>query len=149
MYDHPFANRFCGKMMNGFDPDKQGRRGAPWMRHLAGWAAQPPANISQDDESFTIAIYAAGLRKEDLRISAKDDVLTVAYEPTAPGERRYDDDDDERHEEWTAQSFRRRFALNKKVMADRTSARYADGVLTITLPKNPDTNTPKVNITVA
>jgi HSP20 family protein len=146
MYNHPFANRFCGKMMNPGGPKDGARWTAPWMRHFAA-GNQPPANISQDDEAFTIAIYAAGIRKEDVRVTAKDDVLTVSYEPAAPDTRHHDDD--ERHEEWTQQGFRRRFALNGKVVADKMSARYTDGVLTITLPKNPDTNTPKVSVTVA
>ena len=53
------------------------------------------------------------------------------------------------YQEYSQGSFERQFRLNNKVITETISASYADGILKVTLPKNPATNKPAQNITVA
>ncbi len=141
----------CGSM-------GRGKFGGPWGRgkfngfreRFAGKFSQPPVNIAETDQAFIISLYAAGLSKEQVTLTVKDDVLTIAYpgataaegtESTTSGNFTY--------QEYNQGAFDRSFRLNDKVIIDSISASYADGILTVTLPKNPATNKPAQTISVA
>lgn len=102
-----------------------------------------PVNIEETDNSFVIHLFAPALVKENLKVVTKDDVLTIAYQPgeEAPAEKF-------NRREYSNGTFERAFALNGKVLAEQISAAYADGILKVTLPKNPETNTPEKDILV-
>lgn len=113
------------------------------MAQRFGEWAGPAANIEETDEAFVISLYAAGIRKEAVHIHVKDDVLEVSYKPgetTAP---------EMASREHSDNPWKRGFRLNGKVLTENISAAYKDGVLRITLPKNPDTNTKPVTVTVS
>lgn len=114
---------------------------APWMQ---GFGRRIAANISETGDGFEISLFAAGLQKELFQISvAAGDVLTVAYKAPEPGNA-----GSFIYEEYQPASFERAFQLNGKVLTDQISASYTDGVLKITLPKNPETNKPAQEIQV-
>ncbi|WP_293785017.1 Hsp20 family protein [uncultured Pedobacter sp.] len=50
--------------------------------------------------------------------------------------------------EYSNGAFERAFSLNGKILVENISARYADGILQVTLPKNPETNIPEKSILV-
>jgi HSP20 family protein len=126
-------------------PWGRGKFGGFGRRH-AGWGAQPPVNIEETDTEFVISLFAAGLRKENVTLSVKDDVLTISY-PGANAESA--PQENYTYQEYSQGSFERQFRLNDKVMTESISASYADGILKVTLPKNPATNKPAQSITVA
>lgn len=114
---------------------------APWMQRFGQRAA---ANIAETENAFEISLYAAGLQKEAFQISVSaEDVLTVQYQAPekASGTTNI-------YEEYQASSFERSFQLNGKVLTDQVQAAYTDGVLKITLPKNPETNRPAQEIKI-
>lgn len=114
---------------------------APWMR---GFGNRKAANIEETDTAFTISLYAAGLSKEAFNISVNRDVLTIRY--TAPEQ---GDGKKYIHQEYQPASFERSFQLNNLVTAGEISAAYTDGVLKVTLPKNPETNQPAQDVKVS
>ena len=125
----------------------------PFGRHAGGFA-QPPVNIEETNADYIISLFAAGLIKERVSLTVKDDVLQIAYPGTDAGT------DQEINSESTAKgnvtyqeykqgAFERLFRLNNKVLVERISASYADGVLNVVLPKDPATNVPAQTITVA
>jgi HSP20 family protein len=94
--------------------------------------AVPPVNIRETDESFTVELMAAGLKKEDFNIEVDNDLLTISSEvrkenneETAKFTRR----------EFSFTSFKRSFTLPETVKHDEINAAYEDGILRITLPK--------------
>ena len=103
-----------------------------------------PANIEETDESFIIHLFAPALVKEDLKVLTKDDVLTISYSPKESG----DSAEQFSRREYSNGAFERAFALNGKVLSENISAKYADGILKVTLPKNPETNIPAKDISV-
>lgn len=143
----------CGSM-------NRSRMGGPWGRRKWGnfwtgptgrsWGAQPPVNIEEDDERYVISLFAAGLSKEKVMLTVKDDVLRIAY--SGPDQAANAEADPQRtytYQEYNQSGFERSFRLNDKVLVDSISASYADGILRVTLPKKPATNTPAQTITVA
>ncbi len=122
---------------------------ARWKAAMAqhfGAMNGPAANIEETDEAFNISLYAAGIRKEDVTIRVKDDALEVSYQPSgaqSTGSPEY------ASREHTESPWKRGFRLNGKVLTEGIAASYTDGVLRITLPKNPDTNVKPVTVAVA
>jgi HSP20 family protein len=118
---------------------------AAMAQRFAAWGG-PAANIEETDEAFTISLYAAGIRKEDVTIRVKDDVLEISYQPSGTQSTSGSEFASREH---TEDAWKRGFQLNGKVLADGITASYTDGVLRITLPKNPDTNTKPVTVSVS
>ena len=108
-----------------------------------GFGNRKAANIEETGNTFIISLYAAGLQKKDFNISVTGDVLTIKY--TAAGE---SSQQQYAHLEYEPGSFQRSFQLNGKVITDSISATYIDGVLKVTLPKNPETNKPAQQVNV-
>ncbi|TCD27976.1 Hsp20/alpha crystallin family protein [Pedobacter psychrodurus] len=103
-----------------------------------------PVNIEETETSFIIELFAPALVKENLKVATKDDVLTISYqaEEEADSAKKYS------RREYSNCTFERAFGLNGKVLIENISANYADGILKVTLPKNPETNTPEKDILV-
>jgi len=122
--------------------------GGPFGHHKFGMFNQGfrkvPVNIEETETSFIIELFAPALVKEHLKVLTKDDVLTITYQPKeeTESEKKYS------RREYSNGSFERAFGLNGKVLSDHISAHYADGILMVTLPKNPETNTPEKDILV-
>jgi|GEM_PF-202021 len=132
----------------------RGNVGGPWGRgKFAGFRsrymgnAQPPVNIDETNDAYTISLFAAGITKERVRLTVKDDVLTVAYQPD--NQSGPDAPTGSTYQEHRQGAFERQFRLNDKVLTDQISASYTDGILRVTLPKNPETNKPVQTIAVA
>src|SRR4051812_20684518 len=119
-------------------------RGA-WANH---WASKMqgfrrvPANIEETDNSFIISLFAAGLIKENISLRVKDDILTISYKGDDSDRPQQSAGDGFTYREYNNPSFERSFLLNNKVSTEGISAAYADGILKVTLPKNPETNKP-------
>lgn len=110
-----------------------------------------PVNIETTESSFVLTLFAAGLVKENITLVVQNDVLTIAYKgadaaPEAEAEAAPDPRYTRR--EFRNASFERAFQLNGKVLVAGITAHYAEGILTVTLPKNPDTNQPAQSISV-
>jgi len=104
--------------------------GTPWREPEAG--VFPALNVSQDDECFYVRAELPGIKIGDLEISALRNKLTLS------GQRSIDRGGDRvsyHRREREEGSFSRSLTLPTDIDIERVSAGYADGVLTITLPK--------------
>ncbi|ANH81823.1 heat-shock protein Hsp20 [Niabella ginsenosidivorans] len=142
----PFEARF--KHCGGFWGRKFGRHGYgghPWAHKLQQFMnSRKAANIEETDQAYVLSLYAAGLKKENFRISVNDDVLTIKYATDETGsEVQYI------LQEYQPGSFERSFQLNDKVLTENIEAVYVDGVLKVTLQKNPETTKPAQEVKVA
>lgn len=94
------------------------------------WA--PMVDITENKDAFVIQAELPGIKKEDVKVSVQDGVLTLQ------GERNYEntEDDDKRHRvERFYGHFSRSFTLPEHVDDENIQASYQDGVLQLTLPK--------------
>lgn len=133
----PHAGRCGGHAMKA-------RWKAAMAQRFGAWGG-PAANIEETDEAFTISLYAAGIRKEDVTIRVKDDVLEMSYQPSS-AQGTGPEFASREHKEIP---WKRGFQLNGKVLTEGITASYTDGVLRVTLPKNPDTNIKPVTVAVS
>jgi HSP20 family protein len=85
----------------------------------------------QSTDNIVAVVELPGMRKEDVEISLHDGTLTISGERKREGA---DGDKAERTERYIG-TFRRTVALPTRVDANKVSATYRDGILTVTLPK--------------
>ena len=94
-----------------------------------GW---PAVDLHEDRDKLLVRVEVPGMKKEDIDISLQDGVLAITGERKA--EEKYEKAQTHRSERFVGR-FHRALTLPISVQADKTSASYQDGVLTITLPK--------------
>jgi len=94
------------------------------------WA--PAFDIEENEDAYAVTADLPGMRKEDISITAHDNVVTIK------GERKREEEKEERgyrRFERAHGAFERSFTVRDGFDADNISAQYRDGVLTVTLPK--------------
>lgn len=96
---------------------------------LNGWA--PALDLYQNTDNIVAQVELPGMRKDDIEISLHDGTLTVAGERKIESPEGSSAERSERH----VGKFRRSITLPVRVDANKVSASYRDGILTITLPK--------------
>jgi HSP20 family protein len=96
---------------------------------FSAWS--PALDLYQNNENVVAVVELPGMRKEDIEISLNDGTLTIS------GERKRgsaNSENAERSERYVG-TFRRSITLPTRVDANKVSATYRDGILTVTLPK--------------
>lgn len=93
----------------------------------------PPVNIRETQAAYTVALIAPGLKKEDFNIDVDNSVLTISAE--AKTEAQGQEDGKFTRREFAFKGFKRAFTLPETVNEDQINAAYADGILSIVLPK--------------
>lgn len=93
----------------------------------------PKVDIIENTESYEIQLAVPGLNKEDFKIELNDNYLTVS------GERKFTNEKKEKtfHSiETHYGSFSRSFSLPENVDATKINAKYNNGILELTIPKD-------------
>jgi HSP20 family protein len=96
---------------------------------FSAWS--PALDLYQNTDNIVAVVELPGMRKGDIEISLHDGTLTISGERKREGT---SGDKAERTERYIG-TFRRSIALPTRVDANKVSATYRDGILTVTLPK--------------
>lgn len=94
--------------------------------------AIPPANIVEEEKNFRIEMAVPGYTKSDFHIELDENRLIVSLDK----EEKQDQASGYLMKEFGFNSFSRSFRLSNKVDKENISARYENGMLLITVPKN-------------
>lgn len=105
----------------------------------------PSVNISEHDTHYEISVAAPGMTKNDFKVELDNNRLVIS------GERKQEKDEKQAgnylRKEFNYQSFVRSFTLaEKQVEREKIQAKYADGILCITVPKTPEAKTKAVKV---
>src|SRR6184192_2240216 len=110
---------------------------------FSGWS--PALDLYQNNDNVIAMVELPGMRKEDIEISLQDGMLTIS------GERKSqtpEGDKAERTERYVGK-FRRSISLPTQVDANKVTANYRDGILTVTLPKAEEAKPKQIKVDVA
>lgn len=108
------------------------------------WA--PAVNISETDKAYLVRADLPEVKKEDVKITHEDGVLTIE------GERRQDkrEENEKFHRvESSYGRFLRRFTIPDDAQEDGIQAVFKDGSLAVTIPKAPAKTPTSRQITVS
>lgn len=111
------------------------------------WATITPSiDLIDGKDKVTVNIEVPGMKKEDVEISLKDDLLTIRGEKK---EEKEEQEETRYYVERTYGRFLRTISLPSGVKADEVKATYKDGVLKIELPKAEEEKVREVKVEVA
>lgn len=123
-FDDAFDDLLRGFFVRPVSFDGQMQQAAP---------AQIRVDVSEDEQAYTIRAEIPGVKKDDINISIDGDQVAISAEVK--------NEKEAREGERTLRSERhygkvyRAFALGQPVDEDTAAAKYADGILELTLPK--------------
>jgi len=106
----------------------------------------PTVDIEEGDQAYHITAELPGLKREDVKITLQEGVLTIQ------GERKQEKEEQGRRFHRVERSygtFVRSFALPDVVDEGKVSAEFKDGVLHIRLPKSEKAKPKSIEVTVA
>ena len=112
------------------------RNGMEWI---------PPIDVEERDDVITLALELPGVNRDDVQVSVENGVLTIAGEKKISRENGQESNGArfiERH----FGRFERVLALPQSVEAEKITANYENGVLTLTLPKAAGSRRRKIQI---
>jgi HSP20 family protein len=122
---HREMNRLFDDMFRGFDGGSFGALSPS----TGNW---PGVEVSENDKELKVTAELPGVDQKDIDIALEDNVLILR------GEKRSESEDRERQfSERYYGRFERRLPLAVEVDQAKVAASFKDGVLTITLPKLP------------
>lgn len=110
---------------------------------LCAW--RPAVDIYQTEKGLVLKAELPGIKKEDVSVEIKDNILTLK------GDRAEDkevSEDNYYRRERCFGSFQRSFNLEHNVQPDKVKAKFKDGILEIQIPRPEKEKTKKVTVDV-
>jgi HSP20 family protein len=126
--------------------------GRPAVRTEAGKEAMtaaewsPLVDITEDDKEYLIKADLPDVKKEDVKLTVQDDVMSIS------GERKYEKEEKGKkyhRVERAYGSFMRSFTLPEDADGSKVSAEYKDGVLKVRLPKSEKAKPKSIEVKVS
>jgi len=103
----------------------------------------PPVNVTQDADNFYLRAEVPGIKPNELALSAVRNRVSLAGKRELP---RQPEGVSYHRKERAEGSFNRTVTLPGEIDAQRVDARYADGILTLTLPKAEQTKPRQITV---
>ena len=100
---------------------------------------RPPVDIYETNDGVVLKVELPGIKKEDVSVEIKDNVLTLKGERLLDPEIK---DENYYRKERSFGKFNRSFSLQEPIKPDLIKASFKDGVLTIEIPR-PEKEKPK------
>jgi len=135
-------NRLHGFFLGGF-PNRMGS-GEIHSLAVADWS--PEVDITEDDQGYLLKADLPEMKKEDVKVTVEDGVLSVS------GERKYQKEDQKKKFHRIERSFgifRRSFTLPEDADSTKVTAEFRDGVLKVHLPTTPVARSKATQVKVA
>lgn len=92
----------------------------------------PRIDITEDEKTYSVVAEIPGIKKENLKITLQDNILTIE------GEKKKEEESKEKNyyrSERIFGSFKRCFTLPSEVDSEKVNAKFEDGILNISLKK--------------
>jgi HSP20 family protein len=120
------------------------RGGVTAESSVSTWA--PAVDIVEEKDHFVVRAELPGVEKKDVKITIENNVLALR------GEKKFEEEKEGKNfhrVERSYGSFYRSFTLPTSVVSNKIEASYADGVLTITIPKSEEAKPKEIEVKVS
>jgi HSP20 family protein len=105
----------------------------------------PSADFAEEENQYTIKMELPGVTKDDVKIALQNNVLVIHGEKK---QEKASKGSEYQRVERSFGSFQRSFTLPTTVKTDRIEATFANGILTINLPKAEETIPKQIEVKV-
>jgi HSP20 family protein len=105
----------------------------------------PLVDLAEDDKEYLIKAELPEVKKEDVKVTVENGVLTIT------GERKFEKEEENKkyHRiERAYGSFMRSFTLPQDAAGDKINAEFKDGVLKVHLPKSAEAKPKSIDVKV-
>jgi HSP20 family protein len=104
-----------------------------------------PVDVTEGENDFVVTASLPGIKPEDVQTTVLGDTLTIRGQSDASGE--------QKGQNWLvrerrAGAFQRSVTLGTPINADKASAQFEHGVLTLTLPKSEQARPRQIKLSV-
>lgn len=130
-------NRLFGRSENRAESSQS-------MLTVADWS--PSVDISETDDAYLIKGEIPGVKKEDVKVTVQDGMLTIQ------GERRMEKEEKNKkfhRVECSYGNFVRSFRMPDDADEEKVKAEFKDGMLNISLPKSEKAKKRSINVSVS
>ena len=129
-----------------FDPfdDVMRRLFKPVRWETEAQPLQIKVDVDENDKSYTVKAEIPGVKKEDINVQIDGNQVSISAE--SKQEKDVKENGKVIRSERYYGSMYRSFALGQDVDSGAANAKYADGVLQLTLPKKPSAATRKLSV---
>lgn len=130
-------NRIFGRVPARTEADNEMLSVADWM---------PSVDISETDTTYLIKGEIPGVKKEDVKVTVQNGLLTIQ------GERKLEKEEKDKkyHRiECSYGSFMRSFRIPEDADENRVKAEFKDGMLNVSLPKIEKAKSKAINVAVS
>ena len=97
-------------------------------------AVNPSIDLNETEKAFELTAELPGLEQKDVELTLRDNAIVIS------GEKRKERNEGDGGRRWSERSFgrfQRVIPLPEEVDAEKVEAKFKNGVLKVTLPKNP------------
>jgi HSP20 family protein len=106
----------------------------------------PAMDIVENEEGYVVKTDLPGIKKEDLNVTVKDNLLTI--EATSSSEEVEKEGESVIKIERRPGNYQRSLRLGNAIDESAIEAQYVDGVLTLTLPRAEAATSRKIDVAV-
>ena len=122
-----YAPTSFSNLIDRFFNDSMARSGG------SAYSFVPRVDILEEEKSFEIHVAVPGMNKEDFKIDLNDNYLTISGERKNSREKK---ENNFHSVEIQYGTFSRSFTLPENVNANGISAKYVNGILEVSIPKD-------------
>ncbi|MDT4761336.1 Hsp20/alpha crystallin family protein [Sphaerochaeta sp. PS] len=117
-----------------------------WSDLSATASKIPPVDIVETDKAYVIEAELAGYTQEEVQVNVDKHVLKIS----SSKENLKDVDENKKSlvRERYYRAFERSFSLPEDIAEDQIEGEFANGVLTITLPKKPEVQPKSIEVKI-
>ncbi len=108
---------------------------------------RPAIEVRQNDANYKVKVQLPGIKKDNIKIELDNDFMTICAETHEEKEEKKEEEKNERFHtsEFRYGKYIRTISFDQPIKSDDATAKYQDGILTITIPKQQiETQTKKV-----
>ena len=133
-----------------FDPFREFESFFPMPRSMRRWMAEMPAEaaikleVSEDDKAYHVKAELPGVKKEDIDVQIDGNQVSLSAEVKREAEKK--EGETVVHSERYYGRQYRSFTLDKDIDRAKAEAKFENGVLDLTLPKNGDKPAQRVQV---
>jgi HSP20 family protein len=122
---HQQMNRLFSDAFRGFEEGGEESR--------EGWTFNPVVDVEQQDKQYEVSVELPGVISDDVNVECTDDMLVISGSKERKQTR---GEGENRQSERVYGSFQRAFRLPDDALRDKIEARFSDGVLTVSIPRD-------------